>query len=167
MLSVPFSSGWALRSYMHVLCGYSEASFQFPFRRDGPCDLFDLRDVCGDAASFQFPFRRDGPCDIESEGWPLPVEILSVPFSSGWALRSPAVAAQPLAPAIIFQFPFRRDGPCDRRNPEAHSLRNSFQFPFRRDGPCDMPYGINGCAAEISSFSSLFVGMGLAIRLWK
>ena len=42
------------------------------------------------------------------------------------------------------------------------SRGNSFQFPFHRDGPCDSNR-LSSVGASLISFSSLFIGMGLAI----
>ena len=114
----------------------SAIPFQFPFHRDGPCDLENGKEYRR-VNCFQFPFHRDGPCDFDS------LYIKKV-----W---------------LDFQFPFHRDGPCDWScgGPSATTLI-SFQFPFHRDGPCDS-FGSASICHEWLSFSSLFIGMGLAM----
>ena len=89
-------------------------------------------------AIFQFPFHRDGPCDARGLSRArCNLALLSVPFSSGWALRLRLPDRIDLDD-LDFQFPFHRDGPCDKswdvlRGDEV----KNFQFPFHRDGPCD------------------------------
>ena len=63
----------------------------------------------------------------------------------------------------IFQFPFHRDEPCDHPIPEgATGLVIAFQFPFHRDEPCDSRPNWQA-GMPVNSFSSLFIGMSLAI----
>ena len=88
ILSVPFSSGCALRS---ILCGDNYrwmGVFQFPFHRDVLCDpSYGVRLIFA-IASFQFPFHRDVLCDLPpTYHQPTNLPHLSVPFSSGCALR--------------------------------------------------------------------------------
>ena len=113
-------------------------AFQFPFHRDGPCDPHVEKEA-GPKGHFQFPFHRDGPCDLILCQKPMSEEELSVPFSSGWALRCLELkingrcltpfsslfigmglaihrATRERGPDISFQFPFHRDGPCDRHS---------------------------------------------------
>ena len=61
--------------------------FQFPFHRDGPCDCRVGSGVQSPGPNFQFPFHRDGPCDPIAPLYMIVHCSLSVPFSSGWALR--------------------------------------------------------------------------------
>ena len=67
--------------------GMISETFQFPFHRDGPCDEICCG-LCNEDTPFQFPFHRDGPCDIICFNQNMEEIKLSVPFSSGWALRS-------------------------------------------------------------------------------
>ncbi len=112
-LSVPFSSGCALR---HILmawqCGLSASCFQFPSHRDVLCDRTNIMGALGTASSFQFPSHRDVLCDFcllfyknrlhknfqfpshrdvlcdDTSPYIGPLwRLLSVPFSSGCALR--------------------------------------------------------------------------------
>ncbi len=143
---------------MSVAC----EDFQFPFHRDGPCDQARALTGTRTAQLFQFPFHRDGPCDVKIRSFNLK------PYSD-------------------FQFPFHRDGPCDLAFKMKCYRIVSFQFPFHRDGPCDgdLPGGheglrplsvpfSSGWALRLAlvfigypiynvSFSSLFIGMGLAM----
>ena len=165
VLSVPFSSGWALRSPKHAYVGsawkgsfsslfigmglaissgervHYEAieRFQFPFHRDGPCDSWTTRTASTvDLAGFQFPFHRDGPCDRQQpQRLKRGTVKLSVPFSSGWALRSQDLL--PLRPrSSTFSSLFIGMGLAIWANVES-ALRAAVPF------------------------SSLFIGMGLAI----
>ena len=113
--SCAFSSlfiGMGLAIYIHGDGGFGEDCFQFPFHRDGPCDKVAMPDS-------EIPRK------------------LSVPFSSGWALRF-ASNYRRSDRRWCFQFPFHRDGPCDPILPKICEIKHyCFQFPFHRDGPCD------------------------------
>ena len=113
-LSVPFSSGWALRWKAEILGQPGIRSFQFPFRRDGPCDSVLSR-----------PRRAVD-------------DSLSVPFSSGWALRLGLYAGRKVACEPAFSSLFVGMGLAIQVLARWLAVREShFQFPFRRDGPCD------------------------------
>jgi len=91
LTTLPFSSlfvgiGLVIPGSTQILQpGYS---FQFPFRRDWPCDLPLMPALLYVTFTvFQFPFRRDWPCDGKTDANEYPQRA--------------------------FQFPFRRDWPCD------------------------------------------------------
>ena len=94
---------------------------------------------CPRCTHFQFPFRRDGPCDPAlADDRVIICDRLSVPFSSGWALRSHQ------------QRPWWWEG------------RHPFSSLFVGMGLA-MARQITRLMPLVTSFSSLFVGMGLAI----
>ena len=135
-LSVPFSSGWALRLMMEKAGSAVNVLFQFPFHRDGPCDRIVPTENPSSNTSFSSLFIGMGLAivhiyAINSKG------NLSVPFSSGWALRLP---------------PGRRP----------HLRRSWLSVPFSSGWALRCHAG---CArsGERVTFSSLFIGMGLAI----
>ena len=164
MLSVPFSSGWALRFEPEPSTFALQVFFQFPFHRDGPCDT---------AVEVHAPAAEEALSVPFSSGWALrylsPDQIiqvgirLSVPFSSGWALRSPRTRLRPWRISSPFSSLFIGMGLAispDRMRPRlgetlsvpfssGWALRfklvrdrgswycGCFQFPFHRDGPCD------------------------------
>ena len=135
-LSVPFSSGWALRFADNLELTDNLAVFQFPFHRDGPCDgNVGFCISCGINLSVPFSsgwalrsnrMATDGARMVPFSslfigmglaipiGWQKAVRSswLSVPFSSGWALRS-IFSVIDEKNEFPFQFPFHRDGPCD------------------------------------------------------
>ncbi len=142
--------------------GQKSVFFQFPFRRDWPCNTRPTwGEPCCRAHHFQFPFRRDWPCNKLELDATFKIADLSVPFSSGLALQ-PSWNATTTSGRLIFQFPFRRDWPCNhldlyrfllpRRAFSSlfvgiglativvilnHAADQLFQFPFRRDWPCN------------------------------
>ena len=157
MLSVPFSSGFALRRGGGPGRRAEERAFQFPFPRDSLCDLEKvlrkpqrwalsvpfssgfalrllkkMRSIRG-IRVFQFPFPRDSLCDGLETHHSRHRAALSVPFSSGFALRPPR------GEVLRFQFPFPRDSLCDRK-----ILRAGIHLGY--------------------TFSSLFLGIRFATR---
>ncbi len=137
-LSVPFSSGCALRPAAYVAARVSTCnSFQFPSHRDVLCDpdaCMGMREVektfsslligmCFatiraeqlhwlDAGLFQFPSHRDVLCDLKS------VELAELKLKSFSSLLIGMCFATP------------RDGPPKR-------IPDDFQFPSHRDVLCD------------------------------
>ncbi len=88
---------------------------------------------------FQFPFHRDQLCDVIISKLIYLMDILSVPFSSGSALRSGADVALAANAINIFQFPFHRDQLCDQQfRKYPWFFKEHFQFPFHRDQLCDL-----------------------------
>ena len=191
-LSVPFSSGWALRSAEWAdLLADNRIPFSSLFVGMGLAILPKAPDARPISQFFQFPFRRDGPCDSFLAMLYHMMRRLSVPFSSGWALRWPPPEQQPPDYQLSLSVPFSSGwalrlprpkiwGPtigllsvpfssgwalrsilCDLdgqpydytfsslfvgmglaiiwHGATAHRCQVSFQFPFRRDGPCDVP----------------------------
>ena len=162
-LSVPFSSGYALWPQSGSRRSSGWWSFQFPFLRDMPCDSSGgihsvhevyafqfpfLRDMpcdwtmCSlegeDVPYFQFPFLRDMPCDQHPVHQERDAHLLSVPFSSGYALWHEPKSAP-------------------------HRHRHRFQFPFLRDMPCDIDFPFD--EEEIASLLSVPFSSGYA--LWQ
>ena len=140
-LSVPFSSGWALRCH---LCRHGGLEWDYPFS-----SLF----VGMGLAILAWPAPRPGATGA-----------LSVPFSSGWALRSDRDYRTAASCLRAFSSLFVGMGLAITPPTVLPRKFLCFQFPFRRDGPCD-----HTCMffadTQRRPFSSLFVGMGLAICL--
>jgi len=61
--------------------------FQFPFHRDGPCDLSLSEPYSESNTSFSSLFIGMGLAMQGQKGVTYAEAALSVPFSSGWALR--------------------------------------------------------------------------------
>ena|GEM_PF-821948 len=88
VLSVPFSSGFALRLFRKMRMLKKCLGFQFPFPRDSLCDESFRQWALFSSFPFQFPFPRDSLCDSNRCAVTAPGQaLLSVPFSSGFALR--------------------------------------------------------------------------------
>ena len=189
-LSVPFSSGWALRYQITTSRATWLLIFQFPFHRDGLCDSTWLKRRAG-GLHFQFPFHRDGLCDqwqkmFGTNGLGLAFSSLFIgmgfaiiisramkaanafSFSSlfiGMGFAISLLRAITFQIGFIFQFPFHRDGLCDLPAPSNYLpdwvyLSVPFSSGWALRFSRDGPYPVDGQF----SFSSLFIGMGFAIE---
>ncbi len=88
ILSVPFSSGCALRLADIGIGLGGSPGFQFPSHRDVLCDQYSRSVLVERWILFQFPSHRDVLCDTRRQLMLSETRlILSVPFSSGCALR--------------------------------------------------------------------------------
>ena len=133
---------------------------------------------------FQFPFRRDGPCNYNQAGYVMGVK--QARFNSlfiGMGLAIQGIHERDLGLCPSFQFPFHRDGPCNsvvagtwvrtvhfrfnslfigmglaiHEAPHRYEFRQAFQFPFHRDGPCNilLSSSLDSCRSRVSiPFSS-------------
>ncbi len=137
--------------------------FQFPSHRDVLCDGM----VGMSERGLRCPFSSlligmcFATCVPHLPG--VPQFCLSVPFSSGCALRPRGLMLNSKIFVIIFQFPSHRDVLCDQAFCDESKLANSLSVPFS-----------SGCALRLttnftnslnsSSFSSLLIGMCFATR---
>ena len=135
-LSVPFSSGCALQLVLVTPRG-AVPSLSVPF--SSGCALQFL-------------------CDIL---YTMVINPLSVPFSSGCALQFESKPST-WSTFKFFQFPFHRDAPCNGCYGTTRKSGLGFQFPFHRDAPCNRSKNFMS-DKNLDSFSSLFIGMRLAI----
>ncbi len=113
-LSVPFSSGCALRPMRMPSIRLSKRKLSVPFSsgcalRRGSISTSSRAHPSG----FQFPSHRDVLCDIGKTHVAARLVLLSVPFSSGCALRLSAGACRQGPWPLHFQFPSHRDVLCD------------------------------------------------------
>ncbi len=112
VLSVPFSSGCALRRSSGAYIVPSENSFQFPSHRDVLCDSFYWVLRCRRAWELSVPFSSGCALRLMRSNGSEVILFLSVPFSSGCALRH-GLRLSGLAWGYGFQFPSHRDVLCD------------------------------------------------------
>ncbi len=162
--------GFQFPSHRDVLCDSvsapgmpaPELPFQFPSHRDVLCDWLRAMRFYATAPIFQFPSHRDVLCDffLKSNASALS-SSLSVPFSSGCALR-PKLVMTFWINVCHFQFPSHRDVLCDRSPAGSKGcLLPGFQFPSHRDVLCDLYDGPWDHLADLA-FSSLLIGMCFA-----
>ena len=113
-LSVPFSSGWALRFFQRTILASRQFYFQFPFHRDGPCDFKAYSCYFPHGLSFSSLFIGMGLAInfVYSVG-PCPMFTFSSLFI-GMGLAMCHLARLLPGSRSSFQFPFHRDGPCDQ-----------------------------------------------------
>jgi hypothetical protein len=55
-VSIPFSSGWSLQSFAPVVIAFNPALFQFPFHRDGHCNIIFIGEYNATQGSFNSLF---------------------------------------------------------------------------------------------------------------
>ncbi len=135
-------------------------NFQFPSHRDVLCDFGHLPEDGRNAMLFQFPSHRDVLCDRCPEDRSPRRSQLSVPFSSGCALRQ---RIEMIKDAEALAFSSLLIGMCfaTGQASSANAQEVHFQFPSHRDVLCD-PLGPAVLPARLDPFSSLLIGMCFA-----
>mgnify|MGYP001346107687 CR=1 FL=1 len=159
-LSVPFSSGFALRHNLVSAFAACYQAFQFPFPRDSLCDPKHYKRACCRPYHFQFPFPRDSLCDRESLLKQCLSFGLSVPFSSGFALR-PALLWWDGAAQDGLSVPFSSGFALRQERLERFFPTPFLSVPFSSGFAlrlCDKVSNVN----LIFTFSSLFLGIRFA-----
>ena len=115
---------------------------------------------------FQFPFHRDGPCNSSRLSESTTVKFTA--FSSlfiGMGLAINLIITKFPDRLVFFQFPFHRDGPCNNRRNLFRTISAVFlSVPFSSGWALQCAAGGAWALAAGLSFSSLFIGMGLAIN---
>ncbi len=94
----------------------------------------------------------------------VPQFCLSVPFSSGCALRPRGLMLNSKIFVIIFQFPSHRDVLCDQAFCDESKLANSLSVPFSSGCALRHADGSKDCLLQKQAFSSLLIGMCFATR---
>ena len=167
----------------------AQLKFQFPFRRDGPCNsppnvttakpcssfnsLFvgmglaiavEHGDLCRDDRCFNSLFVGMGLAISSPRDLMMACQNGFNSLFVGMGLAINVFLGSAGNAQVSFNSLFVGMGLAIVAAFEEQRANNQFQFPFRRDGPCNAGSVVVGSETLDFRFNSLFVGMGLAIN---